>query len=202
MSTASSVEPQGSTQLLRWVATELAILALLFGLAVIRHDHVCFICFFLLLFSFSMCTKEGSAKYYHHSNLPWVSSDSCGHFHKRDFFPCFFMCRSRRPEAGGASAGAGELLWGRQHLRWHRGQRSQLETQYTGPQCRLRYKHLVLNLLYWLLFTMKDLILFLPHFVMFLYWNVVAKFRLDKTIHTLLAGVERVVMLLGGSLPA
>lgn len=89
MSTASSVEPQGSTQLLRWVATELAILALLFGLAVIRHDHVCFICFFLLLFSFSMCTKEGSAKYYHHSNLPWVSSDSCGHFHKRDFFPCF-----------------------------------------------------------------------------------------------------------------
>lgn len=69
MSTASSVEPQGSTQLLRWVATELAILALLFGLAVIRHDHVCFICFFLL-FSFSMCTKEGSAKYYHHSNLP------------------------------------------------------------------------------------------------------------------------------------
>lgn len=49
---------------------------------------------------------------------------------------------------------------------------------------------------------MKDLILFLPHFVMFLYWNVVAKFRLDKTIHTLLAVVERVVMLLGGSLPA
>lgn len=49
---------------------------------------------------------------------------------------------------------------------------------------------------------MKGLILFLTHFVMFLYWNVVAKFGLDKTIHTLLAGVERAVMLLGRSLTA
>lgn len=58
MSTASSVEPQGSTQLLRWVATELAILALLFGLAVIRHDHVCFICFFCCCFLFPCVQKK------------------------------------------------------------------------------------------------------------------------------------------------
>lgn len=48
--------------------------------------------------------------------------------------------RSPGPETGGASAGAGELLGGWQYLRWHRGQRGQLETQHTRPQCCLRYK--------------------------------------------------------------
>lgn len=45
MSTAVSMEPLGSTQQLRWVAKELAVLALWFGLAVIRHDNVCFVWF-------------------------------------------------------------------------------------------------------------------------------------------------------------
>lgn len=45
MSTAVSMEPLGSTQQLHWVAKELAVLALWFGLAVIRHDNVCFVWF-------------------------------------------------------------------------------------------------------------------------------------------------------------
>lgn len=43
MSTAVSMEPLGLTQQLRWVAKELAELALWFRLAVIRHDNVCFV---------------------------------------------------------------------------------------------------------------------------------------------------------------
>lgn len=43
MSTAVSMEPLGSTQQLHWVAEELAVLALWFGLAVRRHDNVCFV---------------------------------------------------------------------------------------------------------------------------------------------------------------
>lgn len=45
MSTAVSMEPLGSTQQLHWVAEELAVLALWFGLAVRRHDNVCFVWF-------------------------------------------------------------------------------------------------------------------------------------------------------------
>lgn len=45
MSTAVSMEPLGWTQQLRWVAGELAALALWFGLAVIRHGNVCFVWF-------------------------------------------------------------------------------------------------------------------------------------------------------------
>lgn len=43
MSTAVTVEPVGSTQQLHWVAKELAVIGLWFGLAAIRHDNVCFV---------------------------------------------------------------------------------------------------------------------------------------------------------------
>lgn len=45
MSTAVSMEPLGSAQRLHWVAKELAVLALWFGLAAERHDNVCFVSF-------------------------------------------------------------------------------------------------------------------------------------------------------------
>lgn len=71
-------------------------------------------------------------RYFIHMSFSW----------KEKFYVVFFFfCRSPGPEAGGAAAGAWELLRRWQYLRWYRGQRGQLETQHSRPQCCLRYKY-------------------------------------------------------------
>lgn len=60
----------------------------------------------------------------------------------------YLLCRNPRPETGGTSSRAGELLRGWQHLRRHWGPRGQLQAQHPRPQCGLRYKRSPLSFTY------------------------------------------------------
>lgn len=167
----------------------------------------------MIMYALFVCCCPSPLQYVHikvvqfnmiYSKLPWVLSLLSLRkiyilvfiFTKRIFLPFGLMCRSRRPEAGRASAGAGELLWGWQHLRWHRGQRSQLETQHTGPQCCLRYERPPS------LSGDESSVSVFDFLALSLCWKVIAKFGLNKNLFTLSLLVCGAVMLLRGLLPA